>query len=244
MKNIFYKFGCLILFSTLFTACNGEYENSSHDKVMKMGISNDEQVPNSIKDVIANSDLIVRGKFNEELEIINAIRDAHDPSKEGHDYQKGHIYDFTVYETYFTNNSEVSDSVNILLSSETQIDVVDEENNIEDQVIIPNLDFDKPDFDKEYIFFLYETNIEDGLYSNAHAIAQIEIDQSGELKFISDRIVGQLGENIDISSNNDEVHSLTEHRGVLNIDVKVESQLIDDILGDMKLEDLEEKIKK
>lgn len=244
------KFYMALLCTTplLFTGCNQTEEESStalnndnseeHNHDPDLMISSDEAIPSDIEEVISSSDIIVKGEHISEIESINSVRDASDPSKEGDDYVKGSIYDFEVTDVYKNDNNESLDSINILLNVETHHEILDEEGDIIDTVVIPHVDFQEPNLDKEYIYFLYETDIEEGLYALSSPLGELVLEEDGNIDIVSNRVEGNFGINVEEHHEN-EVYSEIESNG-LNVAEKRET--LPDLTEDLNINQLTNQI--
>lgn len=224
----------VLLLTLILNACGS-------DTVYQVGILKDQSIPTTLTEVVESSEVIVKGSFGDLLEKVNMIGLADEPSVPAGDlYVEGHVYEFNNEKIYKGN---VEGPMKVIIGYATEIEVVNEKGKVVGEVMVEDLEYAVPHADKQYILFLVKNPIGNNMYSRSTVLYQIEIEDDESLQFISKRVEGQLGENIDVT----DLHSaefVTEIRDDISVDIFQEVSIAPDYLEGDNLSDLEQKLKK
>ncbi|KGA96175.1 hypothetical protein AJ85_18330 [Alkalihalobacillus alcalophilus ATCC 27647 = CGMCC 1.3604] len=206
--------------------------SASTDKTYQINEHRDEKLPDNLSEIIGNSDVIVKGTYNELIRTENMIRSANDPTVPSDDfYTEGLIYDFTINKTY---KGDVIDSIKTSVTHLDELPIMEDDGEVVGEVTVEVIDYEEIDENKEYVLFLVDGSyIEEGLYTPASEIYIIEINNNS-LQFLSKRIEGNLYEAIELEENGDDVsHAVltTEYREDISVDIVQEFDLVKDYLG-------------
>ncbi|MEK4567021.1 hypothetical protein MKX54_20295 [Alkalihalobacillus sp. FSL R5-0424] len=226
--------GSSILCVTILTvACNNT------ESVYEIYDQGDESLPQSIDEIIDNSEIIVKGEFGNLLKSENMIRNSADPTIESDlYYSEGHIYDFNIGETY--KGLDV-DGIKVAVTYGDGIPVMEDTGEIIDEVFVERIDYEEIDLTKQYILFLRDSSdIEENLFTPAAEAFIIEVDDDTSLKFHTKRMEGQLSDDIDVDTNDEESYGelTTQFRSEVSVDVIQEFNLFPDLLNNSDIDNL------
>lgn len=200
-----------------------------------MTTSFDENLPTTFEEAASSAEIIVKGRFGNEVDTINALRDSDDPTQEAENsHLDGHIYEFAIGELY---KGELEYDIQILLSSARLITVRSENGNDVGEVMVPEIDWEEPDPKKDYLLFLSQTDLENTIYARSSSAGIIEVNDDGELRIVSNRVEGEEGDNIEIENGTAIMY--TEIREDINVDYQEEGPTIENFVEYMNIEDAE-----
>ncbi|KYG34960.1 hypothetical protein [Alkalihalobacillus trypoxylicola] len=180
----------------VLSACSQGKVLTIYDKI------DNESPPNSIEELIGSGDVIIKGHFTHYLESVNMITSDEEGKVPSEDfYYEGRVFNFHITEYY---KGQSPTSISVLIPYEEKMDIFNERGRYITTVTLPNLDYEEPDPEKEYILLLSENPTVENGYSLAHELYQIEISAEKNLKFVSKRIKGDLDYRIRLNKSEDE----------------------------------------
>lgn len=224
-------------FTILFTLFLYGCHSIGDEKVHVMVDHADEELPQTLTEVVNSSDVIVKGTFHELKDKINMIRNANNPKIPADElYSEGHVYEFESVKTY---KGEVPDVIRVAISYGSEIQVVDENGKDIGKVFVENLEYEEPKDHASYILFLVDSPIAENLYTRASVLYQIEIDNDENVRFISNRMSGALSEQVK-TDDGQYAEYTTQYRGKFAADIIQERMIVNNYLKDEQLTNLNE----
>lgn len=227
--------GILMLGLIFLQACGKE-------NIYQVVDSSDELRIENLEDITQRSPVIVKGHFGRYIDKDNMVRQVSNPKEPSENsYTEGHIYEFHIDKVY---KGDVDSTINVIIPYATEIKVQDSKGTHIGNVMNESAEYKKPDKDQSNILFLMDTQIQENLYGPASLPYNIVIDKDESIKFISNRIEGQLGDNvIDEKGTSKNAYILHEHRDDVLVDVREEINVIPNLLKGKTLSDVEKILK-
>src|SRR5690625_1553959 len=240
MKKIIVIIIGILVPIVLLVACNSE--NAQNQEVYELKDSSDEVIPHNIDEIIDSADYIVKGTIGELEDKINMIGTldggSYIPSEDF--YTEGHVHSFKISNTFKGN---LDGEIKVILPFADEYEVWDEEKGVIGTVTAEFMEYEKPEEDAEYIFFLVDNIIGDNMYSQANMIFQIKVNEDDSLSYISKRIEGQLPDNVQFKDGSYASYISEEVIGNYKVIIEKEFEVIDNHVEGLYIEDLIQKIK-
>nr|WP_139189669.1 hypothetical protein [Evansella caseinilytica] len=136
--------------------------------------------------------------------------------------------------------------IKAIINYASEIQIYDEGGKHVGDAMVKSPEYEIPNTTEQYILFLVKSPIGTNMYSQSSVPYQMKIENDGSVHFVSERIAGQLAENvrvIDESTGEAEiVHEIRE--GDIQVEIEQTLTIIKDFLEEDNIVSLEKTLRK